>query len=121
MRLLADIHIAPRRVRFLRSLGHDVMRVDELLSPIATDEAIVAAATRDGRYILTQDLDFSAVVALSGRTMPSVVSLRLSLSRVERVNAMLQEVLPSVEQELAQGAIATVQDGRVRLRRLPVE
>jgi len=113
MRLLA--------VRFLRSLGHDVVRVDELLQSIATDEAIVAAASREGRSILTQDLDFSAVVALSGRTTPSVISLRLSSSRVERVNAVLQEVLPGVEQDLLHGAIVTVQDGRVRLRRLPVE
>ncbi len=104
MRLLADMHIAPRTVRFLRSLGHDVVRVDELLQSTATDVAIVAAATREGRSILTQDLDFSAVVALSGRTAPSVISLRLSSSRVERVNAVLQEVLPGVEQDLLHGA-----------------
>jgi len=110
-----------RLLRFLRSLGHDVARVNELLSPTASDEAIVAAATREGRSILTQDLDFSAVVALSGRTVPSVISLRLSSSRVERVNAVLQEVLPDVEQDLLQGAIMTVQDGRIRARRLPVE
>lgn len=121
MRLLADMHIAPGTVRFLRSLGHDVVRVDELLLPSAADEAIVAAATRDGRYILTQDLDFSASVALSGRTVPSVISLRLSSSRAERVNAVLQEVLPSLEKDLLEGAIVTVQDGRVRLRRLPGE
>ncbi len=121
MRLLADMHIAPRTVRFLRSLGHDVVRVDELLQSTATDVAIVASATREGRSILTQDLDFSAVVALSGRTTPSVISLRLSSSRVERVNAVLQEVLPGVEQDLLHGAIVTVQDGRVRIRRLPVE
>ena len=118
MRLLADMHIAPRTVRFLRSLGHDVVRVDELLQSTATDVAIVAAATREGRSILTQDLDFSAVVALSGRTAPSVISLRLSSSRVERVNAVLQEVLPGVEQDLLHGAIVTVQDGRVRIRHL---
>ena len=80
MRLLADMHIAPRTVRFLRSLGHDVIRLDELLLPSAADEAIVAAATRDERHILTQDLDFSAIVALSGGIVPLVISLRLSSS-----------------------------------------
>jgi predicted nuclease of predicted toxin-antitoxin system len=121
MRLLADMHIAPRTVSFLRSLGHDVVRVDELLLPSAADDAIVAAATHDGRHILTQDLDFSASVALSGRTGPSVISLRLSSSRVERVNTVLQEVLPGLEKVLVEGAIVTVQDGRVRFRRLPVQ
>src|SRR6266545_5869781 len=118
MRLVADMHIAPRTVGFLRSLDHDVLRVDDLLAPTATDEAIVTAASRDGRHILTQDLDFSAIVALSGRTAPSVISLRLSSSRVERVNSVLQEVLPVVEPDLLQGAIVTVEDGRIRIRRL---
>jgi predicted nuclease of predicted toxin-antitoxin system len=121
MKLLADMHIAPTTVRFRRSLGHDVVRVDEVLHPSASDEAIVAASAREGRHILTQDLDFSAVVALSGRTVPSVISLRLSSSRVERVNAVLQDVLPAVETDLLQGGIVTVQDRRVRIRRLPLE
>ena len=78
MRLLADMHIAPRTVAFLRSLGHDVVRVDALLAPTATDEDVVTTAAREGRCVLTQDLDFSAIVALSRRVAPSVISLRLS-------------------------------------------
>jgi predicted nuclease of predicted toxin-antitoxin system len=120
MRLLADMHVAPRTVTFLRSLGHDVVRVSELLPPTATDEAIVATAVRERRGILTQDLDFSAIVALSGKTVPSVISLRLSSSRVERVNALLQAVLPSLEGDVPSGAIVTVEDGRVRRRLLPI-
>lgn len=120
MRLLADMHIAPRTVALLRSLGHDVRRVNELLPPTAADAAIVAAAIRDGRSILTQDLDFSAIVALSGNIVPSVISLRLSSSRVERVNAVLEAVLPGLEPDLREGAIVTVEDGRVRRRRLPL-
>jgi predicted nuclease of predicted toxin-antitoxin system len=120
MKLLADMHIAPRTIRFLQSLGHDVVRVDEVLSPTASDAAIVTAAIREGRNIITQDLDLSAIVALSGRTVPSVISLRLSSSRVERVNAVLEEVLAAVETDLLQGAMVTVQDGRIRCRRLPV-
>ena len=45
----------------------------------------------------------------------------LSSSRVERVNAVLQEVLPELEMDLLAGAIVTIQDGRVRVRRLPIE
>jgi predicted nuclease of predicted toxin-antitoxin system len=71
--------------------------------------------------VLTQDLDFSAIVALSGRVVPSVISLRLSSSRIEQVNSMLEDVLPGVERDLDDGAIVTVQEGRVRRRRLPVQ
>ena len=111
---------APRTVAFLRALGHDVIRVNEVLPPTAPDAAIVAEAVRTARSILTQDLDFSAIVALSGRSLPSVISLRLSSSRVERVNAGLQEVLPTLEDAVGAGVIATVQDTRVRVRQLPL-
>jgi predicted nuclease of predicted toxin-antitoxin system len=120
MRLLAGMHIAPRTVAWLRSLDHDVRRVSELLPATASDATIVTAAIREERSILTQDLDFSALVALSGRTVPSVISLRLSSSRVERVNAALAAVLPGLEQDLRDGALVTVEDGRVRRRRLPL-
>ena len=115
------MHIAPRTVRFLRSLGHDVVRVDELLPRTAADEAVVEVAARDGRSVLTQDLDFSAIVALSGRTAPSIISLRLSSSRVERINAVLRDVLPGVENAILAGAVVTVQDARARVRELPIE
>ena len=42
MRLLADLHISPRTVQFLRQLGHDVIRVNEILPATAPDPAIVA-------------------------------------------------------------------------------
>jgi len=120
VRLLADLNIAPRTVAFLRSLGHDVVRVDQALPPGADDSSIVASARQGGRVILTQDLDFSAIVALSGQSAPSVISLRLASSRVEKVNALLQVVLPGLEPDVRAGAIITVDEHRVRRRALPI-
>src|SRR6266545_4703421 len=52
--LLADLHVAPRTVEFLRSLGHDLVRVTDVLPATATDKRIVARAAEDSRAILTQ-------------------------------------------------------------------
>jgi predicted nuclease of predicted toxin-antitoxin system len=120
MRLLADLHISPRTVKFLRSLGHDVVRVDDILPSTAPDEVIVARAIEERRTVLTQDLDFSAIIALAGKNVPSLISLRLSSSRVEHVNTVLQDVLPTVESDITEGAIVTVEDARIRSRRLPI-
>ena len=49
------------------------------------------------------------------------MTLRLSDARVDNVNARLQQVLPSLEDEVLAGAIATVEDERVRTHRLPVK
>jgi hypothetical protein len=40
---------------------------------------------------------------------------------VERVNQVLQLVLPAVEDELHRGAIVSIDDQRFRIRTLPVE
>lgn len=120
MRILADLHIAPRTVGFLRALGHDVVRVTEVLPATASDVAIVAHAIADHRAILSQDLDFSAIVALSGKNIPSVISLRLSISRIEYVNSILERTLGTIESDVAGGAIITITDHRVRRRLLPL-
>ena len=120
MRLLADLQIAPRTVEYLKSLGHDVVRVSQVLPPTSPDHEIIAYAVSDRRAILTQDLDFSAEIAVSGQAHPSLVLLRLSSSRIEAVNAVLSDVLPTLEQEVSVGAIITVEDHRVRRRKLPL-
>ncbi len=121
MRLLADLHIAPRTVEFLRTLGHDVCRVTDLLPANASGQAIVERAAQEHRIILTQDLDFSSIIALSGRPGPSLLSLRLTSSKVELVNSVLQRILPILESDLEHGSIVTVEDQRIRLRRLPLD
>lgn len=120
MKLLADLHIAPRTAAFLRSLGHDVVRVGEFLPPTASDEEIVAAAIRAGRTIITQDLDFTDLVALSGQSTPSVITLRLASSRVEYVNGVLERLLPDLEEDARRGVLISVQETTVRRRTLPV-
>ena len=60
------MHLSPRTARFLRTLGHDVMRVNEVMPATSTDEAIVLKALDDERVVLTQDLRFSAIMARGG-------------------------------------------------------
>jgi predicted nuclease of predicted toxin-antitoxin system len=120
MRLLADMHVSPRTVAHLRGAGHDAIRVNEVLPANAKDEEIVAYALAQDRVILTQDLDFSRIVAASGLLRPSVISVRLASSRVEHVNDVLDRTLHAISPFTDEGAIVTVEDSRVRRRMLPV-
>src|SRR3990170_2607128 len=120
MKILADLHISPRTVKYLRSLGHDVVRVNEVLPVNSSDPTIIEKATQDSRVILTQDLDFSKIIALSGKAAPSLISLRLTSSRIEHVNLRLAKILPLIESDVAQGIIVVVEDKRIRQRKLPL-
>ena len=83
------------------ALGHHVVRVNAVMPVTSTDEAIVLRALDDERVVLTQDLRFSAILGRAGQRAPSLISLRLSSSRIELVNAILE-------------------DSRIRTRRLPI-
>ena len=120
MKLLADMHISPDTVSFLHDLGHDAIRVADVLPATAPDEEVIEFAIRSGRTVLTQDLDFSALVGLSGAAAPSVITLRLASSRVERVNAVLKSALATIEHDVRGGALITVRDSGIRHRSLPL-
>ncbi len=86
----------------------------------APDVDILSFASEQQRIVLTQDLDFSRLVATSMSTRPSVISLRLSSSRVEHVNNVLQRVLPTLADMDQRPAIVAIEDHRIRRRDLPV-
>jgi predicted nuclease of predicted toxin-antitoxin system len=121
VKILADQHISPRTVEFLKSLGHDAVRVSERLPRNAPDSAILALALAEGRVVLSQDLDFTGLIATSGNNAPSLIVLRLGSPNVVHVNEVLQAILPKVDEAVRAGAIVSVDDRRFRVRRLPIQ
>ena len=120
MKLLADLHISPRTVEFLAGLGHDVLCVNTVLAASSPDETIVEFAVQEQRVILTQDLDFTALIALRGAKLPSLITLRLSSSRIENVNTVLEKIPPNLQQDVLARMIGTIEDDRIRRRSLPI-
>ena len=80
MKLLADMHIAPRTVQHLRQIGHDVLRVDDILPPTATDTLIIATAKETARVISHPGLRFfrSHRIVWENDAFPDFPSLILS-------------------------------------------
>jgi len=81
LRFIADMHISPLTVKELQKNGYDIIRVTDKLPATASDTEIVQLASEEQAVIITQDLDFSAIVAQSGLSRPSVISLRVANAR----------------------------------------
>ncbi len=120
LKFLADMNISLKTVEALQRRGWDVLRVSQCLSIHATDQEILEFARRERRVLITQDLDFSALLALSGHNQPSLVTLRLAVSDPETITRRLLQTLPLVEQALQEGCAVTIEDVRIRIRRLPI-
>lgn len=120
LRLLADMNISPLTVAALQDAGWDILRVSDRLSKFAADPEILAFARQEGRVIITQDLDFSTLLALGGHNRPSLITLRLSNTDPTQVTARLFQVLPQLQERLAQGCAVTVDERTLRVRQLPI-
>lgn len=121
MKFLADMGLARSTVAFLRGQGHDAVHLrDEGLQRL-DDYEIVEKGRVEGRVILTHDLDFGRIVALSEACVPTVITLRLQDMRPAQVNGYLAEVLARFAPELEAGALVSVNERGVRVRPLPVQ
>jgi predicted nuclease of predicted toxin-antitoxin system len=120
IRLLADVHISPKTVADLQKQGYEIMRSSEVLPANAPDINILEFARTENWVVLTQDLDFSMLVALSRYSQPSLITLRLSSAKPDIVTQKLLDILPQIEEALQEGSAITIQDESIRIRKLPV-
>jgi len=120
IKFLADMNISPKTVKALQEFGWDIVRVSQFLPVNATVQEILGFALREDRVVITQDLDFSILLALGGYDSPSLITLRLAVSDPEIITNKLLEVIPIFEQELRKGCVLIVEDIAVRVRKLPI-
>lgn len=120
MKFLVDMSISPKTAVFLQSLRYDAVHLHNQGLDRLPDPAILEKARNEKRVLLTHDLDFGELLAISGTKLPSVVIFRLRNMHPERVNRYLREVITQHRDALEQGAIISVTEGQIRMRLLPL-
>jgi len=121
IKLIGDMNISPETIAYLQERGWNIIRVSEVLPANTSDQEILDFAKKNNRVIITQDLDFSMLIALQGYQQPSLITLRLSSSNIDFVNQKLLEVLNLWQDQINQGIALTVEDQKIRLRNLPIK
>ena len=120
MNILLDQGVPRSAAMLLGAAGFDAVHTGEIGLATAPDSAVLQAA-RDGKRILvTLDADFHALLARSGAASPSVIRIRIERLRGEQVAAIVQTLIHRCRDDLERGAAVTVQQARVRVRRLPL-
>jgi predicted nuclease of predicted toxin-antitoxin system len=120
VKFLLDMGLAQSTARFLYQHGHDALHLRDQGLQRLDDTVIIQKARTEERVILTHDLDFGRIMALSGQRLPSVITFRLSDMRPLSVNRQLSEVLIQFADSLEIGSLVSVTDRGIRVRRLPV-
>jgi predicted nuclease of predicted toxin-antitoxin system len=120
MKLLLDQGLPRSAAKLLREGGIDTLHVGEIGLSTANDNEILQRGREDDRVVVTLDADFHSLLAFSRIISHSVIRLRIEgLNGPKAANLIKETVLHSKE-DLANGALVTVQPGRIRIRRLPL-
>jgi predicted nuclease of predicted toxin-antitoxin system len=120
MKLLLDMNLSPLWQELLRSEGHDAVHWSAVGRANAPDSEIFAYAKEHLFVIITRDLDFSAILAVTGDATPSVIQLRVTDLSPEAIGTQLLGVLTQLSAVLDEGALVTITSSKERVRVLPL-
>lgn len=120
MKFLVDMNLTPAWVRFLQQEGFEALHWSTTGEPKATDATIMGWARQAGHVVFTHDLDFSALLALTEATGPSVIQVRTQDVLPDAIGGDVVRVLRAHATELEQGAIISIDKVRSRVRILPI-
>ena len=117
---LANMNISPLTVGKLRKLGWNIVRVSEIMDVKTKDIKLINYARKNNKVFITQDLDFSMLLAVSGYEKPSVINLRLENAKPDSITNRIIEVVSELEKELEEGIVVSVDEISSRYRNLPI-
>lgn len=120
MKIVIDMNLPPSWVGYLEVAGHEAEHWSSIGDPSAPDREILKLARERGSVVLTNDLDFGAILAATGGSSPSVVQLRTQDVTPEAIGATILALLTQFEPELTSGSLISLDASNSRLRRLPL-
>jgi predicted nuclease of predicted toxin-antitoxin system len=120
VKFLVDMPLSPALARWLAARGHDAAHASAVGLARASDGEILAHAGRESRTVVTADLDYPRLLALSGAAGPSLILFRGGNWNEADVIARMQHLLDSLGESDLSRSVLVVERGRVRRRRLPI-
>lgn len=121
MKLLVDMPLSPRLAIWLNENQHDAVHAAESALNRASDLDVLARATREGRIVITADLDYPRLLALARLAEPGLILFRDGAWSDADVIARIGEVLKTLTSADIEQTIIVIERGRVRRRKLPIE
>lgn len=121
MKLLIDMNLSPRWVELLTKSQFEAVHWSTVGSPHALDEEIMAHAAKHDYVVLTNDLDFGSILAVTHGEKPSVVQLRSENLSPDVIGTQTINALRQLAEQLQEGALVNVDPLRTRVRLLPLK
>ena len=121
MKILIDMNLSPQWCDVLARHGWETVHWSTVGDPRAPDTALMNWARAHGYVVLTHDLDFGTLLAVTRAEAPSVVQVRTQDVLPARAERLFVRALRQFEPLLEGGALVVIEEARARARVLPLK
>jgi predicted nuclease of predicted toxin-antitoxin system len=116
--ILIDVNLSPEWEHVLRS-DHLAVHWSKIGPLNAPDEVIFQWAKSEGYVVLTNDLDFGAILAATKLDSPSVFQIRSLILDPKVIGSSVLECFKIFEKDLQKGALISYRVETSRAKKLP--
>lgn len=121
MKFLLDMPVSFLLLDVLQAHGHEGVHAHQIGKDRAPDDELLDIARRENRVIITADLDFPRLMALSLAEGPGLILFRGGNYSDSEMCDLLVRVLQKVPPETLERSICVVDRKRIRVTHLPFE
>ena len=121
MKLLVDMNLSPSWVDRLARHGFEAVHWSTIGAATAPDVEILTFANEHHLVVITNDLDFSAILAAGGAVDgPSVVQMRSQDLLSDVIVSIVAKALDAHREDIERGALLSIDEAGTRVRVLPL-
>ena len=120
MKALLDMPVSSLLLDVLHAYGHEGVHAHQIGQDRATDRELLEIARREDRVVITADLDFPRLLALSSAGGPGLILFRGGNYSDAEMCDLLERVLKEVPPEVLESSVCVVDRRRIRVTQLPL-
>ena len=120
MKFLLDMPVSHLLLRVLQAYGHEGVHAYRIGKDRTSDSELLEIARRESRIVITADLDFPRLLALSLAEGPGLVLFRGGNYSDSEMCDLLERLLKTVRPEVMERSVCVVDKSRIRITQLPI-
>jgi len=120
MKILVDMNLSPLWADFLTGYDIEAVHWSSIGPPDAPDTKIFAYAKAHDFTVLTNDLDFGFILAITHGNKPSVIQIRAGALGPDKIGGSVLGAIRQLTADIEKGALVTIDLNKIRLRILPL-
>ncbi|MDR0494005.1 MAG: DUF5615 family PIN-like protein [Treponema sp.] len=120
MKILVDMNLSPNWADFLTRNGIEAVHWSFIGLPDAPDTEIFTYAKTHDFTVMTGDLDFGFILAITHGEKPSVIQTRTGDLKPDRIGGIVVNVIKQLVADIDKGALVTIDQHKIRVTLLPL-